>query len=159
MVVHLHSLAVDLNHFIIRMDHRRKEVTPSDLCRPILLACAISSHPSSSSVLAESAVDIDAIPSGAVEHLNRSLIIIIVKSIRCFVKSCLDLFVNGCYIEEITYTSWRRWRLAHQATNPQGLLQRLNPGARLVKRRHTGLQRDLLLRSPVSRTSLVCCCS
>jgi hypothetical protein len=106
VVVHLHSLAVDLNHFIIRMNRRRKEVTPSDLCRPVLLACAISGHPSSSSVLAESSIDIDAIPSGAVQHLNRSLTIIIVKSIRCFVESCLDLFVNGCHIEEITYTSW-----------------------------------------------------
>lgn len=153
MVVHLHSLAVDLNHFIIRMNQRRKEVTPSDLCRPILLACAISSHPGSSSVLAESTVDIDAIPSGAVEHLNRSLIIIIVKSICCFVKSCLDLSVNGCYVEEIACTSWRRWRLAHQATNPQGLLQRLSPGARLEKWRHARLQRDLRLRRPVSRTS------
>jgi len=128
------------------MNRRRKEVTPSDLCRPILLACqfmcALSSHPSSSSVLAEATVDVDAIPSGAVEDLNRSLIIVVVKSIRCFVKSRLDLSVNGCYIEEFSYTSWRRWRLAHQATNPQGPLQRLllNPGARPGKRRHTGLQ-------------------
>ena len=106
MIVHLHSLAVDLNHFIIRMDRRRKEVAPSDLCRPILLACAISSYPSSSSLLDESTIDIDAISSGAVEYLNRSLIIIIVKSICCFVKSCLNLSVNGCYIEEVTYASW-----------------------------------------------------
>ena len=153
MVGHLHSLAVDLNHFVIRMNRRRKEVTPSDLCRPILLACALVSHPSSSSVLAEATVDVDAIPSGAVEDLNRSLIIVVVKSIRCFVKSRFDLSVNGCYIEEFSYASWRRWRLAHQATNPQGPLQRLSPGARPGKWRNTGLQRDLLLHRPISWSS------
>ena len=127
MIMLLNTFSVNLNHLIIRLNRSCKKVAPSNLCWSVFFAVTLTCHISSFLSQGWSIVNVYAITSRAIQHLNPFYITLLIESICCFVKLCLNLPVDGRYIKQFSRCSRCNWCLTHQTTDPKGLLESLYP--------------------------------